>query len=85
MDTVKAPSKEGDLTNRTLNRTLYALLNRTVPYPYRINRIVAFMTEKNNLKTPPQATLAMTATRQRACKRDRRGARSGVLIRGRGN
>ena len=46
MDTVKAPSKEGDLTNRILNRTLYARLNRTVPYPYRINRIVGFMVAK---------------------------------------
>ena len=33
------PPYGGDLQNRTLNRTLYARLNRTVPYPYRIDRI----------------------------------------------
>ena len=37
--TVKAPSKEGDLTNRILNRIPHVPENRTVPYTYRINRI----------------------------------------------
>ena len=40
VDTVKAPPKGGDLSNRTLHRTLHVPPNRTVPYTYRINRIL---------------------------------------------